>query len=73
MFQNIPTVSSQVLTYLKKKKGKWISVGELEDIVHHHNGSSTSRICRMMAEENIIKREYIKKVPKLRALVHYKL
>jgi hypothetical protein len=73
MFQNIPTVSSQVLTYLKKKKGRWVSVGELEEIVQKHNGSSTSRICRYMAEDGDIQRDYKKIVQGLRPLVFYKI
>jgi len=72
MFTPKPTVSSQVLTYLKKHR-RWVSVGELEDIVQKHNGSSTSRICRYMAEDGEIKRDYIKVVPNLRSLVHYKI
>jgi len=72
MFTPKPTVSIQVLAYLKKHR-RWVSVGELEDIVQKHNGSSTSRICRYMAEDGEIKRDYIKVVPNLRSLVHYKI
>ena len=73
MFQAIPTVSSQVLTYLKRHKGRWVGRGELEDVVMKHNGDSVSRICRYMAEAGDIKRDYKKIVPNLRPLVFYKV
>jgi hypothetical protein len=70
IFTPIPTISSQILSYLKKHK-RWVSVGELESIVVKHNGSSTSRICRYMAEDGDIKKDYKKVVPRLRPLVFY--
>lgn len=72
MFTPIPTISQQVLAYLKKHR-RWVSGGELEDIVRGHKGESTSRICRRMAQNGDIKVDYKKVVPKLRALVFYKV
>lgn len=78
--QDIPSISSQVITYLtknKKRKTKWgngwISGGELENIVIKHNGSTTRRICRLMAESEIIQKDYFKAVEKLRPIVFYKI
>jgi hypothetical protein len=50
-----------------------MSVGELEDRVIKHTGSSASRIARYMAEDGIIKKDYKKVVPGLRALVFYRI
>jgi hypothetical protein len=72
MFTPIPTVSSQVLTYLKKHK-RWVGRGELEDIVQRHHGDSTSRILRYMAEDGEIQKDYKKIVPTIRPLVFYKI
>lgn len=71
-FQNIPTVSSQVLTYLRKHR-KWTGRGELERVVTGHNGDSVSRILRKMAVNGDIKVDYKKVVPRLRPLVFYRI
>jgi hypothetical protein len=45
MFQKLPTISYQVLTYLNRKKS-WVSGGELEDIVKGHKGEDIKiKIC----------------------------
>lgn len=71
-FQNLPTINKQVLTYLKGHR-KWVSGGELEDIVRGHKGESTSRILRKMAQDGDIKVDYKKVVPHLRSLVFYRI
>lgn len=72
MFTKLPTVSEQAIKYLKRHR-KWVSGGELEDIVRGHKGESTSRILRKMAQDGDIKVDYKKVVPHLRSLVFYRI
>lgn len=69
-FTSLPTCSAQILQYLKRHR-KWISNIELEDHIHGFTGSSITRIARYMVKDKEIKRDYFKKVPTLRSLVHY--
>ena len=72
MFTIQPSISSQILAYLKKNK-KWVSGGELEDIVVGHKKSSAGRIARNLAEDGEIKVEYRKVNPRIRSVVFYRI
>lgn len=52
------SIGSQIFNTLKRYKKKWYSVGELENSITGHYGSTVSRQARHMAEQDEIHKEY---------------